>query len=314
MSGTHTDDGIKEQSMKEKFDDFNFKPETKRIIDSANKIIREYQMDGYSLTLRQLYYQFVARDIIENSQKSYNRLGDIISNARLNGDLDWAAIEDRTRSLEGNVHWDNPAEIIDYYSRVYKIDTRIDQPNYIEVWVEKEALAGVVERICRKLDINFFACRGYVSQTAMYEASKRFISNENLGKNNIILHLGDHDPSGIDMTRDIRERLNDCFGAYVKVKRIALNMEQIEEFAPPPNPAKLSDSRCDGYMKKFGKMSWELDALDPNTLNELISSQVASYTDFDKKKVLELKQQEGRNLLSSCSMSWDEVQKMLTER
>lgn len=314
MSGTHTDDGIKEQSMKEKFDDFNFKPETKRIIDSANKIIREYQMDGYSLTLRQLYYQFVARDIIENSQKSYNRLGDIISNARLNGDLDWAAIEDRTRSLEGNVHWDNPAEIIDYYSRVYKIDTRIDQPNYIEVWVEKEALAGVVERICRKLDINFFACRGYVSQTAMYEASKRFISNENLGKNNIILHLGDHDPSGIDMTRDIRERLNDCFGAYVEVKRIALNMEQIEEFAPPPNPAKLSDSRCDGYMKKFGKMSWELDALDPNTLNELISSQVASYTDFDKKKALELKQQEGRNLLSSCSMSWDEVQKMLTER
>ena len=299
--------------MKEKFDDFNFKPETKRIIDSANKIIREYQIDGYSLTLRQLYYQFVARDIIENSQKSYNRLGDIISNARLNGDLDWAAIEDRTRSLEGNVHWDNPAEIIDYYSRVYKIDTRIDQPNYIEVWVEKEALAGVVERICRKLDINFFACRGYVSQTAMYEASKRFISNENLGKNNIILHLGDHDPSGIDMTRDIRERLNDCFGAYVKVKRIALNMEQIEEFAPPPNPAKLSDSRCDGYMKKFGKMSWELDALDPNTLNELISSQVASYTDFDKKKVLELKQQEGRNLLSSCSMSWDEVQKLLTE-
>lgn len=299
--------------MKEKFDDFNFKPETKRIIDSANKIIREYQMDGYSLTLRQLYYQFVARDIIENSQKSYNRLGDIISNARLNGDLDWAAIEDRTRSLEGNVHWDNPAEIIDYYSRVYKIDTRIDQPNYIEVWVEKEALAGVVERICRKLDINFFACRGYVSQTAMYEASKRFISNENLGKNNIILHLGDHDPSGIDMTRDIRERLNDCFGAYVKVKRIALNMEQIEEFAPPPNPAKLSDSRCDGYMKKFGKMSWELDALEPNTLNELISSQVASYTDFDKKKTLELKQQEGRNLLNSCSMSWDEVQKMLTE-
>lgn len=300
--------------MKEKFDDFNFKPETKRIIDCANKIIRDYQIDGYNLTLRQLYYQFVARDIIENSQKSYNRLGDIISNARLNGDLDWAAIEDRTRSLEGNVHWDNPAEIIDYYSKVYKIDTRIDQPNYIEVWVEKEALAGVVERICRKLDINYFACRGYVSQTAMYEASKRFIRNENIGKNNIILHLGDHDPSGIDMTRDIRERLNDCFGAYVKVKRIALNMEQIEEFAPPPNPAKLSDSRCDGYMKKFGRMSWELDALDPNTLNELISSHVAQYTDLDKKKVLEIEQQEGRALLSSCSASWNEVQKLLTEK
>ena len=148
----------------------------------------------------------------------------------------------------------------------------------------------------------------------MYEASKRFIRNENIGKNNIILHLGDHDPSGIDMTRDIRERLNDCFGAYVKVKRIALNMEQIEEFNPPPNPAKLSDSRCDGYVKKYGMMSWELDALDPNTLNELISLHVAQYTDFDKKRALEIEQNEGRNLLSSCSLNWEKVQRLLVKK
>lgn len=299
--------------MKEKFDDFKFKPETQYLISKADSIIKEYQADGYDLTLRQLYYQFVARDIIENSQKSYSRLGDIISNARLNGDLDWAAIKDRTRNLEGNCHWENPAEVIEYYSRIYKIDTRENQSNYIEVWVEKEALAGVVERICRQLDVNYFACRGYVSQTAMYEASKRFIDNQDVGKSNIILHLGDHDPSGIDMTRDIKERLNDCFGADVMIKRIALNMEQIEEFSPPPNPAKITDSRCGGYIKKYGRMSWELDALDPSTLNNLISSEVARYTDTDLRAELLQQQQEDRNLLKKCSWMWDEVQDLINK-
>lgn len=87
--------------MKEKFGNFKFKADTLKVIEQANSIIEEYQAQGYELTLRQLYYQFVARGLIANSQKSYSRLGDIISNARLNGDLDWAAIKDRTRELEG---------------------------------------------------------------------------------------------------------------------------------------------------------------------------------------------------------------------
>lgn len=83
--------------MKEKFENIKFKSSTLDVIQKANEIIEEYQADGFDLTLRQLYYQFVSRDLISNSQKSYNRLGDIISNARLNGDIDWGAIKDRTR-------------------------------------------------------------------------------------------------------------------------------------------------------------------------------------------------------------------------
>ncbi len=297
--------------MKQKFDSFKFKPETQALIQMADKIINEYQEQGYDLTLRQLYYQFVARDIIPNSQKSYNRLGDIINNARLNGDLDWDAIKDRTRNLSGNVHWETPAELIEFYSKIYKIDTRINQPFNIEVWVEKEALVGIVEKICRKLDINYFACRGYVSQTAMYEASKRFIYNISQGKENIILHLGDHDPSGIDMTRDIEERLNDCFGVEVAVKRIALNIEQIEHFSPPPNPAKLTDSRCHNYIKKFGRLSWELDALSPITLTKLISSEVNEYTNNELLQELQQEQQKGRNLLKTCSEKWKNIERFL---
>lgn len=95
--------------MKQKFADFNFKKGTLKIIQQANDIIEDYQTQGYDLTLRQLYYQFVARDLIPNSQKSYSRLGDIINNARLNGDIDWAAIKDRTRNVRGNPHDENPS-------------------------------------------------------------------------------------------------------------------------------------------------------------------------------------------------------------
>ena len=113
----------------------------------------------------------------------------------------------------------------------------------------------------------------------MWTASQRFIDHE-FKDERIILHLGDHDPSGIDMTRDIQERLN-LFGADVEVKRIALTMEQISKFNPPPNPAKITDSRCGNYIKKYGNESWELDALEPNVITELIKGHVYQYLDTD---------------------------------
>lgn len=297
--------------MKEKFENFNFKSATLDVINQANEIIEEYQADGFDLTLRQLYYQFVSRDLIPNSQKSYSRLGDIISNARLNGDIDWRAIKDRTRQLKENLHFENPAEAIENISEWYKIDTRADQETYIECWVEKEALVGVVERACRRLDIPFFACRGYVSQTAMYEASKRFQEIQDQYKNVIILHLGDHDPSGIDMTRDIAERLNITFGIPVEIRRIALNMPQIEKYNPPPNPAKLTDSRVGGYLKKYGSQSWELDALDPKTITALIEKETNKFTDIEKRNLLIERLNEQKQLLIKCSSNWQEITEYL---
>lgn len=299
--------------MKEFFEEHRFKAETIKIIKQANSIIEEYQEDGFDLTLRQLYYQFVSRDLIPNSQKSYSRLGDIISNARLNGDIDWNAIKDRTRRVNNGLHFNDPSNAIYNIASWYAIDTRADQENYIECWVEKEALVGVVERACQNLDIPFFACRGYVSQTAMYEAYKRFRKKGCKHQRLILLHLGDHDPSGIDMTRDITERLTELFGVYVEVKRIALNMEQIEELQPPPNPAKLTDSRVGGYIKRFGRQSWELDALDPNTITNLIELYAEKYTDKSKRNNLLAIQQEQKNLIVKCSENWESVIELLGE-
>jgi len=281
--------------MFQTYKDFNFRESTIEIIDCANRIIVEYQVDGYDLTLRQLYYQFVSRGIIANSQKEYSRLGDIISNARLAGHIDWEAIKDRTRAVVENSHWEGPAEILESAAYSFKLDTRRDQKNYIEVWIEKEALAGIAERVCGKLDIPFFACRGYVSQSAMYEAACRI--KQRMSDRTLIIHLGDHDPSGINMTRDIRDRLEMFECDDIEIDRIALNMNQVEQYSPPPNPAKMTDSRCNSYVDQYGYSSWELDALDPKVITNLIKLRVAKATEHKKLRALQEKQEDLRKQL-----------------
>lgn len=267
--------------MKECFVEKNFTAAHLTIIDDANDIIDEYEADGYTLTLRQLYYQFVARGLIANKQTEYKRLGGIINEARLAGLVSWEAIEDRTRNLTTWVSYDDPADALERTANRYAEELWNDQPTYCEVWVEKEALAGVVERICSKHRVPFFACRGYVSQSELWRAGKR-LEDIAWRRPVHIFHLGDHDPSGIDMTRDNRDRLN-MFSdeADISVNRLALNMDQIEEYNPPPNPAKLTDSRIGGYISEYGYQSWELDALEPSVLDRLISANVNFIKDED---------------------------------
>lgn len=276
------------------------KDSTQEIIVRANAIIEEYTSQGYRLTLRQLYYQFVARGYLLNKQTEYNRLGSIINDARLTGDIDWDSLTDLTREMTENAHWSSPRGIVAACRDQYQIDKWATQPNYVEVWIEKDALAGVIEPVCRSLDVPFFACRGYTSQSAMWEAGQRLKKRADDGKQCVVLHLGDHDPSGIDMTRDITARLtmfmsdpDDMDRADLRdvteygypeddrleVRRIALNMDQVKRFNPPPNPAKITDSRADDYIRRFGASSWELDALDPKTLTALITANVAALLD-----------------------------------
>ena len=181
--------------------------EAQELVAMSVGICNEYAEMGYDLTLRQLYYQHVARGVIPNSQRSYKRLGDIVNRARMSGLMDWDQIVDRTRNLKGNPHWSNPSEIIRSAAQSYRLDTWQDQPVHVEVWVEKEALAGVIARVAPERDVHHFSCRGYVSQSEQWRAGQRFLQKFREGKRVVILHLGDHDPSGIDMTRDITDRL-----------------------------------------------------------------------------------------------------------
>lgn len=251
------------------------------LIQKANDIITDYRSQGFTMTLRQLYYQLVSKVLIHNNTREYKKLVATINVARLNGLIDWYAIEDRTRYLRGNTHWDSPDQIVQGCVDSYQVDKWENQEYRVEVWIEKDALIGVIEGVCSRNDVPFFSCRGYTSQSEMWNAAQRLMG---YGGKTVIIHLGDHDPSGMDMSRDIQDRLSLFMGGdgmVVDVSRIALNRDQVNKYKPPPNPAKLTDSRANVYISEFGKNSWELDALDPKVIDKLIQKAIDKYKDPD---------------------------------
>ena len=188
---------------------------TRELLYKVIEIVDEYTEQGYRMTLRQLYYQLVSRDIIPNQQREYAKLSRILTEARMAGLVDWDFIEDRIR-------------IPKFPNQFDSVDDAMEQ-----------------------------------------------------NKNCVILYFGDHDPSGEDMVRDIQDRLS-TFGCEVEVRKVALTMEQVEEYHPPPNPAKLSDPRAEGYIAEHGDESWELDALPPDVLISLVRENLDEFLDKEK--------------------------------
>ncbi|WP_336932122.1 hypothetical protein [Acinetobacter bereziniae] len=262
----------------------DFRKSSVELIAFMNTLIKSYQDQGYTLTVRQLYYQLVARDVIPNDLNSYKRTAAIINDAKLAGLIDWDAIEDRTRDFIVRSRWDSVSSILDACVYSFHMNMWEDQQFQVYVIVEKEALVGVLERTCNTYDVPLLAARGYPSSSVLYDFAQSHIIHKSMHKQHIIIHLGDHDPSGIDMTRDLTERLNLLCGGPVNlaVERIALNYDQIEELRPPKNPAKDTDSRFESYRKKFGSSSWELDALSPQFLNDLVENKINEFIDFDE--------------------------------
>jgi len=283
-----------------------FAASTAEVIDQANEIIVEYMAAGFRLTLRQLYYQFVARGLLANRQQSYKRLGSIVADARNAGLIDWNAIEDRTRELRGNSHWDSPAEILETCADSFRYDLWADQPSRPEVWIEKDALIGVFELVCNELDVPVFSCRGYTSQSEMWEAGRRLRRYSRNAQHPIILHFGDHDPSGIDMTRDICDRLELYAETPIRIERLALNRDQIDEYEPPPNPAKVTDSRYASYVQVYGEDSWELDALDPRVLSDLVRRAIEECQEGTAWREATEDQEEARRRLRDLAENWTE--------
>lgn len=290
-----------------KYQDINFKPQTLKMIDQANTIIAEYQAQGFDLTLRQLYYQFVSRDLLPNTLQSYKNLGGIINDARLAGLIDWNTIVDRTRELRSLSHWDDPSEMVAACSEQLNVDLWATQSYRPEVWIEKDALVGVFERVCHELDVPLLSCRGYTSQSEMWSSAQRMLRYKRKGQTPFIFHFGDHDPSGKDMSRDIQDRLELFTGGRVRFDRLALNMDQVEEYDPPPNPAKITDSRAQGYIADFGESSWELDALEPTVLAELVRKAVTGITTQATMKEAKREQAGHRKVLAAIADQFDRV-------
>jgi len=247
-------------------------------LNVINRIIQSYVDQGYRLTLRQLYYQLVSRNIIPNTKAEYAKLSDILVQGRMGGIVDWDAIEDRIRIPFIPYFVSGIPDAINDTIEQYRLDRLEDQEVYLECWVEKDALSGVLKRITSHYHIRLLVNRGYSSCTAMHDAALRIINKQN-EKDCHILYLGDHDPSGVDMVRDIKHRLQE-FGARANVKRIAITQGQIKKYNPPPNPAKIKDPRAKAYIETFGNISWEVDALNPEVLHEIVRKEIIDLIDL----------------------------------
>lgn len=296
----------------------DFRPDSLDVIAQAEAICAAYAQQGFDLTLRQLYYQFVSRDLIPNTDRSYKRLGSIVNDARLAGLLDWNYIVDRTRNVRSLSHWNDPPEIVRAVSNQFRHDKWADQPCRPEVWIEKDALVGVIEGVCQANDVAYFSCRGYTSQSEVWGAAQRLGQYMVKDQQPVILHLGDHDPSGIDMSRDIEDRLRlfldgDGFDPDdLEVRRLALNMDQVRQYDPPPNPAKLTDARAKGYIARHGASSWELDALEPTVLAALIQDAIHDVRAADLWTGAVAREEREREVLVAAAERWDEVAEFLS--
>jgi hypothetical protein len=298
-----------------------YQPEeqTQSLIDSANEIINEYAAMDLAMTLRQLYYQFVARNLIESTMNSYNRLKAALNRARLAGMVDWDAIEDRTRDVQSNSHWDSPSDIVRASANQYEIDKWEGQPYMVEAWIEKVALIGVIEEPCGDLDITFCACKGYSSQSEMWRAGQRLVTA--IRRRNqipVILHFGDHDPSGMQMTADIEGRLRMFVEHHtdrheIIVRRVALTMDQVEQYGPPDNTAKQTDPRYPDYVEAYGEACWELDALSPPDLVELVRTSVLEYRDEELWDARVAQEAEERGQLTRASRNWWRIERAFRE-
>jgi hypothetical protein len=294
----------------------SFRSDSLTKIETANEIIAEYEALGMTLTLRQLYYQFVARDIIPNNQKEYGKLGNLLNKARLAGWVDWNALEDRTRFIRSVSHWSSPESIIQSAASAFRMDKWRTQNYHIEVLIEKDALVGVIETICTNLDVTYASCRGYMSQSMMWQMAMRLKNHALDGKQLLVIHLGDHDPSGIQMSEDIEDRLRLFLGKrrnQLTMNRIALNWEQIELYNPPPNPAKMTDPRSKSYIEEHGSESWELDALNPITIAGLIEEAVLSVRDQGLWDFAVQEESDERETLKTISDHYEDIRAFVEE-
>ena len=292
--------------MKEKFIRKDFHSNSLSQILVINEILDEYKAQGFDLSLRQLYYQLVVKNYIPNTKGSYKNLGNLLRNARLAGLVDWSMIVDRSRSQIIQPYWRNPKDILDDVVSWFQINPWENQPVHMEVMIEKDALSGILIPVTRQQGIYFTATIGYPSISILHRMSKRLLRYLDEGKDIYILHMADHDPSGIDMTRDLADRLEMFTGFPVTVERLALTSTQIERYDPPENPVKLKDTRANTYIEEYGYSSWELDALDPKVLAELVNNFVDGHRDEDLWQESLEKEDEMRKSLDTFVSTWKE--------
>ena len=274
-----------------------------KLYTQISSIVDAYQKKSIKLSNRQLYYRLVGKNWIPNRIEIYKRICVFLTDCRYGGYIDWDAIEDRGRTPERRAQWETVQSLIDSAIASYRLPRWKDQEYYVELYCEKEAMESVLRPIADKYHIYFGYNKGYSSASTIHEVAERVYKQIQNKKTVTVLYLGDHDPSGLDMVRDIEERIMEfvfhwwaggeedeyylsAFKEHLEevfsVEHVALTTEQVKQYNPPPNPAKFTDPRANEYISVHGEISWELDSLEPEVLIQLTEKAILEVLDADK--------------------------------
>lgn len=219
-------------------------------------------------TVRQVFYQATVRGVVDKTEAGYGKVQTDLVIMRRTGALPYDWLADNTRWQRKPTTFDSIENALQNTARFYRKALWTDADAYVEIWLEKDALAGVVQPVTSVYDVPLMVARGYASLSFLHTAAE-FISN--LGKPTFIYHLGDFDPSGVNAGEKIEQTLREMApDAEIHFERIGVTMAQIIEWNLPSRPTKTTDSRAKG----FGEISVELDAIRPQALRDLVQAAI----------------------------------------
>ena len=244
---------------------------TEAILEAATAVLGAH----HPMTVRQVYYQLVSRQVLENSRSQYQALSRLLVDARREGTIPWEWIEDRTRRPRAVSMWAGLEDFAQTARRAYRRNVWESQPQYLEVWLEKDALSGIFEEVLRQYGVTLNVGRGYDGWDSIHNAAGRFREL----KGATVLYFGDFDPSGEDMVRSLKERLGEL-GAEPEIIKCALTLEDVRRHNLPPDFAKVTDSRRKAFVARYGDLSVELDALPLEVLRERVVTEVEARMDL----------------------------------
>lgn len=246
------------------------------LLAQVQKIIDSYD---FALTLRQIYYQLVAKQLIPNEQRYYKKLSRLCVAGRDEGILPEEGFADRLRAIDKLSSWINLNEFMQAVKRSYRKNKWQNQDSYLEIWTEKDALRNVLTEITYQHDVALMVARGQLSRTEVYRTAGRYKAQSD--KECYLYYCGDFDPSGLCIYDSIKKRLMN-FGSTINFERIALTQEQIEKYQLPSDPGKKSDPNYNKFVSIYGSdMVVELDSLPPDVLRKIIEDCIIKNINYE---------------------------------
>jgi hypothetical protein len=250
------------------------------------------------MTARQAFYLATVRGIVEKTEAVYDRIQRQLVALRMTGALPFEWIADHTRWQRRPRTFDTPADALSETARFYRKSLWSQATDRVEVWLEKDALAGVVVEVTCASDVPLMVTRGYPSLTFLASAAQTIVET---ARPTFIYHLGDFDPSGQDAARVVEERLRSlACGTNIRFERLAVTPTQIRELDLPTRPTKTSDSRA----KHFGSVSVELDAIHPDTLRSLVSDAIERHLPRRQLQVMKVAEASEREWLARVASTF----------